>query len=108
MSGFPRFTVAAAAMALAGLLVRRLLSQAGTPASAPSAMQDFADSRSEQPEGGEGAVSPRALRSAARSLPGTREELYRQAAGLGIRGRSRMNKRQLHEAVEAHSSGGDS
>jgi hypothetical protein len=108
MLRFLRFTVAAAAIALAGLLVRRLLLQAGAPGSLPSATQDFAGSSPEQPLGVEGAVSPRALRSAARSLPGTREELYRQAARLGVRGRSRMNKRQLHEAVEAQSSGDDS
>jgi hypothetical protein len=41
-------------------------------------------------------------------LPGTREELYRQAARLGVRGRSKMNKQQLQEAVQAQSSGGDS
>lgn len=108
MSRLLGFTLAAAATALAGLLVRRLILQAGTPASLPSATQDFADSAPEQPVGAEGAVSPRALRSAARSLPGTREELYKQAARLGVRGRSRMNKRQLYEAVEAQSSGGDS
>jgi hypothetical protein len=100
------FILAVAAAALAGLLVRRLLLQAGTPA--PSATQDFAGSSLEQRVGAEGAVSPRAVRSASRSLPGTREELYRQAARLGVRGRSKMNKRQLHEAVQAQSSGGDS
>jgi hypothetical protein len=102
------FILAAAAAALAGLLIRRLLFQAGTPASPPSATQHFADSPPEQPIGAEGAVSPRALRSASRSLPGTREELYGQAARLGVRGRSRMNKAQLHAAVKAQSSGGDS
>ena len=108
MLRFLRFTVAAAAMALAGLLVRRLLSQAGAPASLPSPTDDFAMAPPERPMDAEGAVSPRALRSAARSLPGTREELYRQAARLGVKGRSGMNKRQLHEAVKAQSSGADS
>jgi hypothetical protein len=104
--GLLRFILAAAAAALAGLLVRRLLLQAGAPA--PSATQGFADSPPEQRVGVEGAVSPSAVRSASRSLPGTREELYRQAARLGVRGRSKMNKQQLQEAVQAQSSGGDS
>ena len=38
----------------------------------------------------------------------TREQLYRQAADLRIKGRSKMNKRQLREAVEAARSGGNS
>jgi hypothetical protein len=109
-----RFTLAAAATVAAGLLVRRLLLQARGPAALPSAGQEVAEppevaeAPNEQPVGAEGAVSPRAVTTAARSLPGTREELYKEAARLGVRGRSRMNKRQLHEAVEAQSNGGGS
>jgi len=32
----------------------------------------------------------------------TKEQLYRQARRLGIRGRSKMNKRQLKAAVGRH------
>ena len=38
----------------------------------------------------------------------TREELYREAKELDIEGRSKMNKRQLKEAVEAAKTGGSS
>ena len=36
----------------------------------------------------------------------TRAELYKQAKSLNIKGRSRMNKRQLQSAVEAALEGG--
>jgi hypothetical protein len=41
-------------------------------------------------------------RSGTRSPRGrTREQLYNEARGLGIEGRSKMNKRQLQRAVDA-------
>jgi hypothetical protein len=42
------------------------------------------------------------LRSGRRGPRGrTREQLYQEARRLGVRGRSRMNKRQLQRAVES-------
>jgi len=38
----------------------------------------------------------------------TREQLYKQAQDLGVEGRSKMNKRQLQEAVAAAKTGGNS
>jgi hypothetical protein len=108
MSRLMGFILAAAVTAIGGLLARRLLLQARTPASLPIATRDPAAAVPKQLAEPDGEVSPRAVRSAARSLPGTREELYSQAAELGVRGRSRMNKQQLYEAVEAQSSRGDS
>jgi hypothetical protein len=98
------FTLAAVAAAVAGLLARRVLVQRADPASLPRATDSSAPL--EQPGRVQGTVSLSALSSASRSLPGTRDELYEQATRLGVRGRSKMNKRQLHEAVEARRSGG--
>jgi hypothetical protein len=100
MSRLLRLALAAAAAALAGLLARRLLLQPGHAGSLPRTAEDSADSPPRPLGGREPTVSPTAVRDAARSLPGTRAELYKQAAGLGIKGRSKMNKRQLHEAVQ--------
>jgi hypothetical protein len=71
--------VAAAVIALAWTLARRLL--ADPEQALPSA------------------------RESASSGP-TRKQLYREAVRLQVKGRSKMNKRQLHEAVEAANSGG--
>ena len=38
----------------------------------------------------------------------TREELYREAQELDVEGRSKMNKRQLKDAVDAAKTGGNS
>lgn len=38
----------------------------------------------------------------------TREELYREAKELDVEGRSKMNKRQLKDAVDAAKTGGSS
>jgi hypothetical protein len=46
--------------------------------------------------------------SAANGTHPTREELYKQARELDVEGRSKMNKRQLQEAVEAAKIGGRS
>ena len=40
------------------------------------------------------------------SQQSTREQLYTEAARLGVKWRSKMNKRQLQEAVEAATVGG--
>lgn len=51
------------------------------------------------------AANPRARENHGRSFGGvdfygsTKEELYRRAADLGVRGRSKMNKEQLAEAI---------
>lgn len=75
-------TLAAAITALAWFLVRRLLADAEN--AAPSVKED------------------------APSSGPSREQLYREAARLQVKGRSKMNKRQLQEAVEAANSGGGS
>jgi hypothetical protein len=74
--------LAAGITALAWLLVRRLMTRTQTPV--PSVKQ-----------------------TAPPSEP-SRDQLYREAARLEVKGRSKMNKRQLREAVEAASNGGDS
>jgi hypothetical protein len=99
------FTLAAVAAAVAGLLARRLLVQGAAPASLSSG-KDLAGSLAEQ-SGPEDTVSLKAVSLASRSLPGTRQELYEQATRLGVRGRSRMNKRQLQQALDAARFGGD-
>lgn len=108
MSRLMGFILAAAVTAIGGLLARRLLLRARTPASLPIATRDPEAAVPKRLADTDQGVSPRAVRSAARSLPGTREELYSQAAELGVRGRSRMNKQQLQEAVEAANAGGSS
>ena len=63
------------------------------------------------PSGGAIAESPAPadLTPAERASDGdgpTRDELYREAKEIGVEGRSKMNKRQLQEAVEAAKTGG--
>jgi hypothetical protein len=101
------FTLAAVAAAVAGLVAKRLLTPGTARAPLPSATDSVAVTP-EQPARVEESVSLSAVSSASRSLPGTREQLYKQATKLGVRGRSRMNKKQLQEAVETRRSGGDS
>jgi Rho termination factor, N-terminal domain len=97
--------LAASAAALAALLARRLILEAETQAG----LAHSGGSRTTPAPGPApgGPVSTSAARAAAQSLPGTREELYRQAASMGVRGRSKMNKQQLQEAVLAKRAGGE-
>src|SRR5215211_5326491 len=89
--------VAAAALA-AGLVARRRRQRTRWKALPPP---DEADSPP-----GLAAASPAPAGS--RDREPTRKELYREATRLGLKGRSKMNKRQLQEAVEAARTGGDS
>jgi hypothetical protein len=75
-----KIPLAGAVIAIARALIRRLLSDGGEKASDPG------DGR-----------PPSSL---------TREQLYREAARLDIPGRSKMNKRQLQQAVEDARIGG--
>jgi hypothetical protein len=85
MRTLTKIALAGSVTLVAGLLIRRLLSQTGD-------------------EGAQAADPAAELRSSAV----THEQLYREAVGLGIRGRSKMNKRQLQQAVEAAKTGGGS
>jgi hypothetical protein len=78
------------------LLIRRLLaSRTGEGARGPA--------------GGATAVDPAGGGAEPQRSPAlTREQLYREAARLGVRGRSKMTKQQLQDAVEAARKGGDS
>ncbi len=88
-------------VALAGVLLNRLRKRSRPAAESPGA-EHVPAGRPAKPVG---EISQGAVRRAARSLPGSREQLYREASQLGVRGRSKMNKRQLHDAVEAARSG---
>lgn len=98
--------VASVAAALVGLLIKRLF--VPSPVSPAIATVNPTASQADQSAPGGAPVSQRAVRSASRALPGSREQLYQEASRLQVRGRSRMNKRQLNEAVEAAMRGGDS
>lgn len=50
-----------------------------------------------------GSPSARAAASASASEERTRDDLYQEAARLGINGRSRMTKSELVTAIEEHS-----
>ena len=87
-----KIPLAGAVIALARMLIRRLLEGEDREASVPAS-----------------ATAPPA---AARRDPvrkdrsPTRDELYKEAARLDIKGRSKMNKRQLQKAVEDATIGG--
>ena len=88
-----KIPLAGAVIAIARMLLRRLLDgedrQAGEAYAPPPA----------RPR------STQAARATARKQR-TREDLYKEAVRLDIRGRSKMNKRQLQEAVEDARIGG--
>jgi hypothetical protein len=73
-----KLALSAAVVALVVVFVRRLL--------------DHGDTEAEDSQPGDTAL--------------TRDELYREAARLDIRGRSKMNKRELQRAVEDATSAG--
>jgi hypothetical protein len=76
-----KFAFAVALAALAALAIRRLLAHGGARPGTESLPPAQGDRR-------------------------TRDELYREAQRLEIEGRSKMNKQELHEAVEAAKTGG--
>jgi hypothetical protein len=80
-----KIPLAGAVAALVGLLIRRLL---------------------EQIEGHGAAGSGAAAAPPPRREPRTRDQLYKEAARLEIKGRSKMNKAELQEAVEMATTGG--
>jgi hypothetical protein len=70
--------------------------------------QDPQRSRSSQSSGRGRAISRRERRQTARSGEPTRDELYQEARRLGVAGRSKMDKRELEQALGRHrGSGGD-
>jgi hypothetical protein len=82
-----KIPLAGAVAALVGMLIRRLLEQVegdrgGVPAAGGGETQSAA-------------VPPR-----------TRDQLYKEAARLDIKGRSKMNKAELKDAVEMAKTGG--
>jgi hypothetical protein len=84
-----KIPLAGAVAALVGMLIRRLLEQVGGD------------------HGGGPAAGGRAPAGRASTVPPrTREQLYREAARLEIKGRSKMNKAQLEDAVEMAKTGG--
>lgn len=87
--------VAAAAQAVRWLLERESGSAAALPGpqSTPSKVSQAANRNGAAPSG-----------AAARGS--TRDELYREARRLEIQGRSKMNKQELKQAVEAAKTGG--
>jgi hypothetical protein len=85
-----KIPLAGALATLVGMLIRRLLEQ-------------LDGDRGEGPTTRGG--TPAANRAPA-PPPRTREQLYREAARLEIRGRSKMNKAQLQDAVEMAKTGG--
>jgi hypothetical protein len=83
-----KIPLAGAVAALLGMLVRRLLEQIeGEQGAAPAAP-----------------ATPATRPAAAR--PRTREALYKEAARLDIKGRSKMNKAELEQAVQMAETGG--
>jgi hypothetical protein len=83
-----KIPLAGAVAALVGMLIRRLLEQVegdrgGVPAAAGGGETHSA------------AVPPR-----------TRDQLYKEATRLDIKGRSKMNKAELQDAVEMAKTGG--
>jgi hypothetical protein len=74
-----KILLAGAVIAIARALIQRLLGQEAEP---------------EPPADSQPASSP------------SREQLYKEAARLDVKGRSKMNKRQLQEAVEDARLGG--
>jgi hypothetical protein len=77
-----KIPLAGALAALVGMLIRRLL---------------------EQLDGDGGGA---AARRAPAAPPRTRDQLYKEAARLDIKGRSKMNKAELQDAVEMAKTGG--
>ena len=86
MRRFLKIALAGGITALAPMLIRRLLAQDLLAQDEPPAAQP------ENPGGGEPSL--------------TRDQLYREATRLEIKGRSMMNKRQLQKAVEDARVGG--
>lgn len=105
MRGLLKIVFAAGVTALAAKLIRDLLSpgQGEAPESASAPRQ--APRRSESPHPGVGLRVAQCAGTAGGEP--SRDELYREAARLDVKGRSKMNKRQLQEAVEAVKTGGD-
>jgi hypothetical protein len=98
MRRIAKIALAVAVAAAAAQAIRWLLERDDEAAQAPlPPEQTFA--RAENRDG--------AAPSGASAAGGpTREELYREARRLEIQGRSKMNKRELQEAVEAAKTGG--
>ncbi len=80
-----KIPLAGAVAALVGMLIRRLLDQ----------IEAHGDA------GSRAAAAPPPRRE-----PRTRDQLYKEAARLDIKGRSKMNKAELQEAVEMATAGG--
>ena len=83
-----KIPLAGAVAALVGMLIRRLLEHVEGDQSDDLATRSAPPTRT--------AAAP----------PRTREQLYREAARLDIKGRSKMNKAQLQDAVEMAKTGG--
>ena len=97
MRRIARVALAAAIAVGAALAARRLLEQAARPEhQLPPASGDegAAVRNGVLPQGSSPAEGP------------TRDELYREARQLAIEGRSKMNKQELQEAIEAAKTGG--
>lgn len=58
------------------------------------------------PAAGDGAPADKPSASSPEAEEPTRDELYTEAQRLEIQGRSKMNKQQLQEAVDAAKTGG--
>ena len=95
MRALLKLLVAGAVASLAAAFLRRLLEQAGPQPDASDA----------SPAGPASAPPPAPVTS---NHAPSRDELYKEAARLDVKGRSKMNKRQLQEAVEAARTGGSS
>jgi hypothetical protein len=94
MRRIAKIALLAALVAAAGLAVRWLLErEAGAVELAPSTSGD------------EQAATRNGARKAEPSGP-TKDQLYTEARRLEIQGRSKMNKQELQEAVEAAKTGG--
>jgi hypothetical protein len=105
--------LAAGVAALAAVLIRRLL----FPEDPFSEDQSPEDQHGSAAVASQGTAAPSQHRTPWQAAPTSsgggpttnspsRDELYKEAARLGIKGRSKMNKRQLQEAVEAARTGG--
>jgi hypothetical protein len=98
MRRIAKIALAVAVAAAAAQAIRWLLERDDEPAQAPSPPEQTpargANRDGAAPSGASGAEGP------------TREELYREARRLEIQGRSKMNKQELQEAVEAAKTGG--
>jgi hypothetical protein len=96
-----KIVLAAGVTALAARLIRNMLEM---------------DAEAAGPLPGAGAPPPQTSKpggkassegsAAAQPIAPSRDELYKEAARLDVKGRSKMNKEQLQEAVEAARTGG--